>query len=166
MTLNTVKYLEKGPIFLAASIDPRYRNMKCMAVEDSASVQEAVQVLSIKEAKESHITGDSAQEQKTTNVQAQKSALDSDSQTENSDKPPRKKDPNGEEISSAVPHTRHQLVKMRTPFTSGEGGNEKSCPTLAKLVRSVRSCNILQQGKASLQQEASALRRESLNKIE
>lgn len=105
MALNTIsdKYLEKGPIILAASTDPRYRNLKCMAAEDSASEQEAIQVLSIKEAKQSRITRDSPQEQKTTNVQAQKSALDdlshSDSQTENSDEPGGQKDPSGEELS-------------------------------------------------------------------
>lgn len=106
MALNTVsdKYLEKGPIVLAASTDPRYRNLKCMAAEDSASEQEAIQVLSIKEAKQSRITRDSPQEQKTTNVQAHKSAVDylplSDSQTENSGEPAGQKegqkDPSGE----------------------------------------------------------------------
>lgn len=64
--------------------------MKCLAAEDIASVQWAVQVLSTKEAKESRRTGHFPQEQKTTNVQAQKSeqAVDdlphshTDSQTE------------------------------------------------------------------------------------
>lgn len=90
-TLNTIseKDLEKDPILLAASLDPRYRKMKCMAAEDGASVQGAVQILSINEAKENHSAGDSLQQQKTTNVQPQKSALDNprhsdtDSQTEN-----------------------------------------------------------------------------------
>lgn len=54
-------------------------------------MQGAVQVLSIKEAKESSSAGDSPQQQRTTNVQARKSALDdllhsdTDSQTEDSD---------------------------------------------------------------------------------
>lgn len=64
-TLNTIseKDLEKDPILLAASVDPRYRKMKCMAAEDGASVQGAVRVLSINEAKENRSAGDLLQQQ-------------------------------------------------------------------------------------------------------
>lgn len=63
--LNTIseKDLEKDPILLAASLYPRYRKMKCMAAKDGASVQGAVQVLSINEAKENRSAGDSLQQQ-------------------------------------------------------------------------------------------------------
>lgn len=84
---------EKDPVLLAASLGPRYRKLKFMEAEDDARVQGEVQVLSIREAKESssaQSVADSPKQQKTRNVQAQKSAVDdllhsdTDSHTENS----------------------------------------------------------------------------------
>lgn len=76
-SLKTISAERHNPIVLSAAIDPRFRKLKFMAAEDGTRVQGTVEVLAIKEAKETGIHGCEQQQKKVSDPgRREKSALD------------------------------------------------------------------------------------------
>lgn len=131
----------KNPILIASALDPRFLKLKFLTPEDGTSVQGAVEVLALKQAKENAGGGNTIQQQGIS-VQAEKSVLDvllSDTDSPNSD------EEEGTQDDQKIQMVRNEVQRYFSGPPLGKkedplkwwGANEKSFPTLSKVAKSV-----------------------------
>lgn len=130
----------KNPILIASALDPRFLKLKFLTPEDGTRVQGAVEVLAIKQAKESAGFGDSTKQY--ISAPPEKSVLDvllSDTDSPNSEEDEETQD------DQMIQMVRNEVQRYFAGPPLGKkedplkwwGGNEKSFPTLSKVAKSL-----------------------------
>ncbi|XP_051958615.1 E3 SUMO-protein ligase ZBED1-like [Xyrauchen texanus] len=143
--LNTVSAERDNPLVLAAAIDPRFRKLKFISLEDGTRVQSTVEVLAIKEAKAKtglHDDPEELQQKKRGHIPGGKSALDnllqSDTDSLSEEEEETQEDKKIQMVRREVQmfFTEPPIAKKEDPL-SWWSENEGRFPTLSNLARSL-----------------------------